>query len=126
MRNAFLVAAREYGENARTKGFWVNLLMFPILLVMYARLSITEETEMRAQFGEVFERYAQRTPRFVPHLSGPEVPHSHLAERAGAPGRRGLHVDIEDDERITVDLNAKPALEVAGRDHGGQIYPTAP
>ncbi len=33
MRNAFLVASREYAENARTKGFWVNLLMFPILLV---------------------------------------------------------------------------------------------
>ena len=33
MRNAFLVASREYAENARTKGFWVNLLMFPVLLV---------------------------------------------------------------------------------------------
>ncbi|MDA1259370.1 MAG: ABC transporter permease [Planctomycetota bacterium] len=33
MRNAYLVATREYAENARTKGFWVNLLMFPILLV---------------------------------------------------------------------------------------------
>lgn len=34
MRNAFLVASREYGENARTKGFWVNLLMFPVLLLV--------------------------------------------------------------------------------------------
>jgi len=33
MKNAYLVATREYAENARTKGFWVNLLMFPILLV---------------------------------------------------------------------------------------------
>lgn len=38
MRNAFLVAAREYGENARTKGFWVNLLMFPILLLVSVKL----------------------------------------------------------------------------------------
>ncbi len=38
MRNAFLVAGREYGENARTKGFWVNLLMFPILLVVSVKV----------------------------------------------------------------------------------------
>jgi len=47
----------------------LTLLMFPILLVMYGRLAITEEAEMRAQFGDVFERYAERTPRFIPRLS---------------------------------------------------------
>jgi protein-S-isoprenylcysteine O-methyltransferase Ste14 len=46
----------------------LTLLMFPILLVMYGRLAVTEETEMRAQFGEAFDRYAQRTPRFIPAL----------------------------------------------------------
>jgi protein-S-isoprenylcysteine O-methyltransferase Ste14 len=40
--------------------------MFPILLVMYGRLAITEEAEMRVQFGEEFEQYARRTPRFIP------------------------------------------------------------
>lgn len=44
----------------------LTLLMFPILLVMYGRLAITEEKEMQARFGEAFERYAQRTPRFFP------------------------------------------------------------
>lgn len=39
----------------------LTLLMFPILLVMYVHLAIKEEAEMRAQFGDVFERYAQRT-----------------------------------------------------------------
>ncbi len=38
MRNAILVAGREYGENARTKGFWVNLLLFPVLLVVSVKL----------------------------------------------------------------------------------------
>jgi protein-S-isoprenylcysteine O-methyltransferase Ste14 len=47
----------------------LTLLMFPILLIMYGRLAITEEAEMRAQFGEEFEQYARRTPRFIPHLS---------------------------------------------------------
>jgi len=44
----------------------LTLLMFPILLVMYGRLAMTEETEMRTEFGEAFERYALRTPRFFP------------------------------------------------------------
>jgi protein-S-isoprenylcysteine O-methyltransferase Ste14 len=46
----------------------LTLLMFPILLVMYGRLSLTEETEMRVQFGEAFDTYAMKTPRFFPHL----------------------------------------------------------
>ena len=44
----------------------LTLLMFPILLVMYTRLAITEEAEMRARFGAAFDAYAARTPRFVP------------------------------------------------------------
>ena len=46
----------------------LTLAMFPILLVMYGRLAVTEEAEMRARFGAAFDRYAARTPRFVPHL----------------------------------------------------------
>ncbi|MFN0164222.1 MAG: methyltransferase family protein [Burkholderiales bacterium] len=48
---------------------WPTLLtvaMFPILLVMYARLAINEEREMHQQFGGAFDEYAARTPRFVP------------------------------------------------------------
>ena len=44
----------------------LTLVMFPILLVMYARLAITEEAEMRKRFGAEFEAYAVRTPRFLP------------------------------------------------------------
>lgn len=46
----------------------LTLLMFPILLFMYGRLAVTEEAELRAQFGEVFESYARRTPRFFPRF----------------------------------------------------------
>jgi protein-S-isoprenylcysteine O-methyltransferase Ste14 len=35
---------------------------------MYARLAITEEVEMRKQFGAEFEDYAAKTPRFLPSL----------------------------------------------------------
>ncbi|MDP2371700.1 methyltransferase family protein [Rhodoferax sp.] len=44
----------------------LTLLMFPILLLMYGRLAVTEEREMRTQFGETFERYARDTSRFLP------------------------------------------------------------
>ena len=46
----------------------LTLLMFPILLVMYGRLAVTEEAEMRKQFGADFDAYAARTPRFLPSL----------------------------------------------------------
>jgi protein-S-isoprenylcysteine O-methyltransferase Ste14 len=47
----------------------LTLLMFPVLLLMYGRLAVTEEAEMHAQFGAEFERYAQKTPRFIPRWS---------------------------------------------------------
>ncbi|MDM4768290.1 isoprenylcysteine carboxylmethyltransferase family protein [Pelomonas sp. SE-A7] len=46
----------------------LTLLMFPILMVMYGRLAITEEREMEQQFGDAYRRYAARTPRFIPAL----------------------------------------------------------
>lgn len=46
----------------------LTLLMFPILLLMYGRLAITEEAGMRKQFGAEFDVYAARTPRFLPSL----------------------------------------------------------
>ena len=44
----------------------LTLVMFPILVAMYARLAVTEEAEMRKRFGAEFEAYATLTPRFVP------------------------------------------------------------
>jgi protein-S-isoprenylcysteine O-methyltransferase Ste14 len=46
----------------------LTLIMFPILLVMYARLAIAEEAEMRQRFGNRYATWASSTPRFIPHL----------------------------------------------------------
>jgi protein-S-isoprenylcysteine O-methyltransferase Ste14 len=46
----------------------VTLVTFPILVFMYVRLALAEEREVRAQFGAEYERYAARTPRFLPWL----------------------------------------------------------
>ena len=32
-------------------------------------MAVTEEEEMRSQFGDVYDLYAKRTPRFFPNLS---------------------------------------------------------
>ncbi|MBC3868617.1 methyltransferase family protein [Undibacterium oligocarboniphilum] len=46
----------------------LTLLMFPVLLFMYGRLAVTEENQMRKEFGAAYDSYAQRTPRFIPHI----------------------------------------------------------
>ena len=60
-----------------------TLVMFPVLVVVYVRLAHREEGEVRAEFGEVWDRYAARTPRFIQGLGAP---------RADVPQRRGVHL----------------------------------
>lgn len=48
----------------------VTLVMFPILVYMYARLATREEADMIALFGDEYRAYAGRTPRFFPKLGG--------------------------------------------------------
>ena len=44
----------------------LTLLMFPVLVVMYARLAHNEERENARRFGQAWAEYAQRVPRFIP------------------------------------------------------------
>ncbi len=44
----------------------ITLVMFPILVTMYARLARREERESLAEFGEEYARYAAVTPAFIP------------------------------------------------------------
>lgn len=46
----------------------VTVLMFPILVAIYVRLAKREERDVRAEFGSVWDQYAERTPRFIPRL----------------------------------------------------------
>jgi protein-S-isoprenylcysteine O-methyltransferase Ste14 len=45
-----------------------TLLMFPILLLVYRRLAVGEEREVRGIFGQAWDEYAAHTPRFRPAL----------------------------------------------------------
>lgn len=44
----------------------VTAVMYPILVVAYRRLATGEEREVRCAFGDEWDAYAARTPRFVP------------------------------------------------------------
>lgn len=70
MKYAILVALREFGENARTKGFWISILTFP--LIIYASISASaflEKTkpvrnfvlvDQSGELGETIERALDR------------------------------------------------------------------
>ncbi|RUM95713.1 isoprenylcysteine carboxylmethyltransferase family protein [Pseudaminobacter arsenicus] len=44
----------------------LTLAMFPVLVAMYVRLARREEAEVRARFGEAYDRYAAGVPAFLP------------------------------------------------------------
>lgn len=44
----------------------VTLIMFPILMIMYAQLAFREEKDMIQIFGDAYERYRKKTPPFIP------------------------------------------------------------
>jgi protein-S-isoprenylcysteine O-methyltransferase Ste14 len=44
----------------------VTLAMFPVLVIMYARLAIREEADMLARFGGEYRRYRDAVPAFIP------------------------------------------------------------
>lgn len=46
----------------------LTLIMFPILVFMYARLARSEEKDARKEFGERWDAYARQTPAFIPAL----------------------------------------------------------
>lgn len=47
----------------------LTLVMFPVLVFMYARLARAEEIDMRSTFGKAYADYAESVPAFVPRLS---------------------------------------------------------
>lgn len=44
----------------------LTLAMYPILVVMYWRLALSEEREVKAELGDVYREYAAQVPRFIP------------------------------------------------------------
>jgi protein-S-isoprenylcysteine O-methyltransferase Ste14 len=51
----------------------VTVLMFPVLVFMYVRLSLTEERDSDKEFGRAWRVYAAATPRFLPKWKRPRA-----------------------------------------------------
>lgn len=51
----------------------VTLMMFPIMVLVYARLAKSEERDMVAEFGQEYEQYRSRTPAFIPAFGHTDV-----------------------------------------------------
>lgn len=51
----------------------ITLVMFPILVIAYWRLSKAEERDSLARFGEAYARYQAATPAFIPGRRRPAV-----------------------------------------------------
>jgi methanethiol S-methyltransferase len=49
--------------------------MFPVLLVMYARLARREDRDTLAQFGDEYRRYMAAVPAFIPKLGASRPVH---------------------------------------------------
>lgn len=47
----------------------LTLAMYPVLLVMYWRLALSEEKDVKAALGDVYRSYASNVPRFIPNLN---------------------------------------------------------
>ncbi|MBI5885686.1 MAG: isoprenylcysteine carboxylmethyltransferase family protein [Deltaproteobacteria bacterium] len=48
----------------------ITILMWPALIFAYYRLSMKEEAEMEREFGEAYRRYREKTPMFIPRITG--------------------------------------------------------
>ncbi|HEY9114552.1 MAG TPA: isoprenylcysteine carboxylmethyltransferase family protein [Bacteroidales bacterium] len=47
----------------------ITLFMWPILMILYHRLSVREEKVLRGKFGKEFEQYKSKVPAYFPRLS---------------------------------------------------------
>jgi methanethiol S-methyltransferase len=51
----------------------ITLAMFPVLLVVYARLAKSEERDSLAEFGTAYEEYRKHVPAFIPTFGKHEL-----------------------------------------------------
>ena len=69
MKYAFLVAWREYAENAKTKGFWIGLFLMPAILFLSAQVPIwLQEKATPTRSFVLVDRSGSFAPAVESHL----------------------------------------------------------
>jgi len=104
MRFTFLVAWREYAENAKTKGFWIGLCMFPLIIFISVKASVLLQTKgtptryyiLVDQSGKFASAVESRLDRLKPHLK-PGTPPSLAPSRPFQPATLPAMIDTNAD-----------------------------
>lgn len=115
MKYAWLVALREFAENAKTKGFWVGLLMFPIMIVIgmqvpqFLREKATPTrnfvlVDRSGKYEEIVERSVRRHQARVKNEAFGTYVQKHLKEEYRPES------SVPDTERISGDMNQMAKL----------------
>lgn len=121
MRNAFLVAWRDFAESAKTKGFWIGLLLFPAIIFAFVQAPKYLEKKGTPQrffvlidqsgtFEEIIEEGLERAHqrRVLQSLVDYGRKNASL-EKAGQAG--GDKIDLEDIPAPDVSGGAEQFLE---------------
>jgi len=110
MRYSLLVALREYGENAKTKGFWIGILLFPlILVVMILAPSFLEEKATPTRYFSLVDQ----TEEFE-GLVDRAVRRDHAKRLIGA-FQKYVADNLKDSEKEATQQTAKQAVEAFER-----------
>lgn len=112
MRYTFLIALREYVENAKTKGFWIGIFMLPLMIGvgigvtgLLARSEPSRHFVVVDQSG-VFANAIEQSIELAHQRSVLQALRGHVRENARAPQRQ--NVDL-----ATIPADAAPADEAA-------------
>ena len=104
MKYALLVARREFVENARTKGFWIGIFLFPAMLLLFTmvprflekRATPTRHFVLIDQTGEFESIVNSRLVRFHQRkVLQALTEHATKWARRPAPGKGVVQADLE-------------------------------
>jgi ABC-2 type transport system permease protein len=128
MKYAFLVAWREYAENAKTRGFWIGLFMFPVIIFLSVSVSVLLEkkgtpvrhyvlVDQSGIFAAVIEsRLEQLTPRPMPGAPASKAPQRPF-QPASLPAMIDTNADLASLSRdLKPYLRREKRLQANGRD----------
>jgi ABC-2 type transport system permease protein len=93
MKYAFLVAWREYAENAKTKGFWISLCIMPVMVLAMVQVPILLETKATpVRYFILVDQSGTFAPAVEAALE--RVPQNRL-ERPRPKSKRGVAAGVE-------------------------------
>ena len=104
LRLVFLIALREYMENVRTKGFWLGVLLFPVILLGTLFFTQKLATSVPTRHYLVIDQSGMYGVPKLLRRSEELLRAVHLADKRDAYERRLRRVNLERQPRIVAAL----------------------